>query len=517
MTTSSTLFVSTAIPFVNARPHLGFALELCIADALARHARARGAEVQFVTGTDDHSLKNVLAAERAHTGTSDFVAQQTQAFRELNAALGISADRFVQTSRSPSHAPAVRALWQACLARGDLYRGIYRGLYCVGCERFVEPHEQRCPEHAAPLEPIEENNWYFRLPRYGELLRDRIERAELALTSAEREETLAFLREPLRDLCVSRSSERARGWGLPVPGDPSQVIWVWFDALAYYLSALDFGSPDPQRFEHFWKDAARRVHVIGKGVTRFHAVIWPAILASAGVAWPTELLVHGYLTLAGAKISKSGLALDPLPLIAAFGADAVRYYLLRHVRTTRDGDFSEARLIEAHDAELANGLGNLANRLFGLLRRSSAGAVPAPGPSSPDSEALRAAALELPEVVDRAVERFALDEALASVWRLVDLANRTLDRSAPWSAIRRGDLGGANAILRALLEVLCVIASELAPFLPTTAERLLRALIPVGRSAGNGLVTGTQLPASLQLFPRIASEGAARSLPASLG
>jgi methionyl-tRNA synthetase len=491
MTTHKPLFISTAIPFVNSRPHLGFALELCIADALARHARARGRDVHFVSGTDDHSLKNVLAAERAGQPTAAFVEHCSRAFLQLGAALDISVDRYVHTSRSPSHATAVYALWAACLARGDLYRGDYRGLYCVGCERFADPDEQRCPEHEAPLELVAEENWYFRLSRYRELLRERIESGAFALTSPAREEVLAFLREPLRDLCVSRSAERARGWGLPVPGDPSQVIWVWFDALAYYLSSVDHGSTGSE-LSRFWQSDAERVHVVGKGITRFHAVIWPAILESAGLAWPSALRVHGYLTLEGGKISKSGRALDPEPLIEQLGPDALRYYLLRHVRTTRDGDWSQARFVTAYNAELANGLGNLANRVLGLVKRCTNGVLPPPAADAIETAALREAAHALPAEIDRAVERFALDEALAAVWKLVELANRTLDRSAPWALIKRGELESAGQLLRALLDTLSVIARELAPFLPRASDKLARSLGAPGQL----------LPPSLNLFPR---------------
>ena len=485
MSTSNPLFISTAIPFVNARPHLGFALELCIADVLARHARARGRDVHFVSGTDDHSLKNVLAAERAQQPTAAFVEQHSRAFLQLAAALDISIDRFVHTSRSPSHAPTVRALWNACLARGDLYKASYRGLYCVGCERFADPDETCCPEHEAALELVEEDNWYFRLSRYRELLRERIASGAFVLTSPAREETLAFLREPLRDPCVSRSAERARGWGLPVPGDASQVIWVWFDALAYYLSAVDHGTGS--ELARFWHADAERVHVIGKGITRFHAVIWPAILESAGLPWPSALRVHGYLTLEGGKISKSGRALDPQPLIAELGSDALRYYLLRHVRTTRDGDYSRARFVTAYNAELANGLGNLANRLFGLAQRCP---LPPQAAYSDDTAALRESALAVPGEIDRALGRFALDEALAVLWKLIELANRTLDRTAPWALIKRGELAAAGEILRAHLETLQVIARELAPFLPRAAHTLTQSL------------SSRELPPSLSLFPR---------------
>jgi methionyl-tRNA synthetase len=514
MSTHNTLFISTAIPFANSRPHLGFALELCIADALARHARTRGRDVLFVSGSDDHSLKNVLAAEQAGQPTAAFVQAHAQVFLQLGEALDISVDRYIHTSHSPSHRPAVYALWNACLARGDLYRGSYRGLYCVGCERFADPDELSCAEHAAPLEHVEEDNWYFRLSRYRELVQARIESGAFALTSPAREEILAFLREPLRDLCVSRSAERARGWGLPVPGDPSQVIWVWFDALAYYLSSVDHGSAAAE-LSHFWHGNGQRVHVIGKGIARFHAVIWPAILESAGIVWPNELRVHGYLTLEGGKISKSGRALDPQPLIEQLGSDALRYYLLRQVRTTRDGDYSHARFVAAYNADLANGLGNLANRLFGLVQRCTGGTLPPAAADTPDTAALREAALALPAQVDRAVERFALDEALAAVWKLIELENRTLDRTAPWALIKRGEHEAAAQLLRALLEALQVIARELAPFLPRASHLLSKSLCAPPASETqerwNVLPTGERLPASLSLFPRWTEDAPAAS------
>jgi methionyl-tRNA synthetase len=506
MTDSAQAFyVSTAIPFVNARPHLGFALELCIADALARHARSRGRSVFFATGTDDHSLKNVLAAERAGADVSDFVREHSQRFQQLAAALDISQDSFVSTSQHAEHAATVEALWRACQARGDLYRRSYDGLYCVGCERFADPDEARCPEHPDVLVRVSEDNWFFRLSRYAEPVRERIESGGLQLTpAAAREETLALLRAPLPDVCVSRSAARARGWGISVPDDPEQVIWVWFDALAYYLTALGFGSCERQAYKHFWQNDSARVHVIGKGITRFHALLWPTILASAGLAWPTDLLVHGYLTQEGVKISKSGAGFDPVPLIESFGAEAVRYYLLRHVRTTRDGDWKRERLTAAYNAELANGLGNLVDRVLALVQRASEGKVPAPSGPSQESEllaALRAAALALPETVDACFARFAVDEAARAVFDLVAECNRCLDHSAPWSLLRRGDQQGASAILRVVLEALAVIALELEPFLPSTARRLSTALGCRDESTRQP-AAGLTLPAALKLFPR---------------
>lgn len=501
-------YVTTAIPYVNASPHLGFALELCVADAYARHRRRRGRDVHFVTGTDDHSLKNVLAAERAGVPTRAWVDRHAAAFEALNAALGISADAFLRTSTSPAHAPAVRALWAACAARGDLYRAAYRGPYCVGCERFFEPEELAgggCPEHDAPLEVVEEPNWFFRLSRHRAAIRDAIASGRLRIEHpGARAEALAFLDGPVRDLSVSRSAARARGWGLAVPGDPSQVIWVWFDALAHYLSALGYAAPDAGRFDAYWREGGERLHVVGKGIVRFHAVFWPAFLASAGLPWPTGLLVHGYLTLAGEKISKSGRTVDPLELVARHGADAVRYYLLRHVRTDRDGDFDPGRFAAAHDAELANGLGNLASRLLGAAARIAGGAIPAPGPERAADAALRARALALPAEVDAAVERFALDEALSAVFGVVDEANRYLAAEAPWR-VSASDAGRAAAVIRAGLEALSAVASELGPFLPgASAELRARLGEPDPATSGwNVLRTGARLGRGGPLFPRI--------------
>jgi methionyl-tRNA synthetase len=510
LATQKTSYVTTSIPYVNADPHLGFALELCVADAFARHRRTRGRRVHFVTGTDDHSLKNVIAAERAGVPTAQWVAEHAAAFEALNSALGISADAFQRTSANPAHAPAVRALWEGCARRGDLYQKTYRGLYCVGCERFYEPeelHEGRCPEHDAPLETLEETNWFFRLSRHAGVVREAVENGRLRIVhDGAREETLAFLRGPVRDISVSRSAARARGWGLEVPGDPSQVIWVWFDALCGYIAALGYGGGDRSRLDTFWCGDAERVHVIGKGIARFHAVYWPAFLESAGVPWPTDLLVHGYVTVEGQKISKSGRTIDPIPLIAQYGADAVRYFLLRHIRTARDGDFSITRFCQAHDAELANGLGNLASRVLTLGEKVANGRIPAPGVELAEDQALREVSLALHSEVDVAVARLSLDEALSAIFRVIDAANQYVTRVAPWQHAREGRADRATATLRTALEALHVVARELAPFLPGTSEQLLavlRARTHDPRTDWNVLVTGLPISNTAPLFRRI--------------
>jgi methionyl-tRNA synthetase len=477
-----TLHVTTAIPYVNAPPHLGFALELVLADAIARHARARGEDVLFSTGTDDNSLKNVRAAEEAGVPTRELIAANTARFRALDRVLDLSPDDFVQTSIDPRHRAAVAAAWAACAHAGDLERRPYRGWYCVGCEQFYEPGElagDRCPEHDRPLELVDEENWFFRLSRWEPAVRELVESGRLRVEPPERaREVLALVRGGLRDVSVSRSASRARGWGLEVPGDPGQVVYVWFDALLNYVAAAGFPL-DPARFARFWGAAGRRVHVIGKGITRFHAALWPALLLSAGLPLPTHLCVHGYLTVGGRKIGKSlGNAVDPEAIAARWGTDSLRYFLLRHVSAGQDADFDETRFARAYRAELANGLGNLVARTVALLART--GPVTAPAAAACLSgEALTARARALDAEIDACLAHFAPDGALRAVWRVVDAANKHLAETAPWS------LAGAprDASLYATVEALSAIGRALSPFLPATARAIARALASPGSRA----------------------------------
>ncbi|MGZ3453688.1 MAG: methionine--tRNA ligase [Polyangiales bacterium] len=454
------LLVSNAIPYVNARPHLGFALETVLSDAVARHARARGREVRFVGGTDENSLKNVLAAERAGVPPEELVARNAASFAALGPALDLSHDVFVRTSVDPRHRHAALELWRRCAESGDLYRSRYRGLYCVGCEAFRDPEEgERCLEHDAPLERVDEENWFFRLSRFESIVRHCVERIQ---PESARAELRSLLERGLRDVSVSRDARRARGTGFPVPGDPSQVLYVWFDALAVYLA----GAGDDDPWAHW--ERSERVHVIGKGVARFHAALWPAILASAGLAPPDRLLVHGYLTVDGKKISKSGTSVDPFALVDRFGTDAIRHALLRHVRSGRDGDLDEARIEAARTADLANGLGNLLGRVTALVERACAGRVPPVSARDTLDHDLLAAGEALPSRVDDAVDRFALDEATGAIFDVVASANRYVDRTTPW--VESSERAGRLAVLVGTLRA---IGNELAPFLPSTSASIL--------------------------------------------
>ena len=491
------LFLSTAIPYVNAAPHVGHALELLIGDALARHQRQRGRTLHFTGGTDDHSLKNARAAAALGVSTTELVTEHGTTFRRLQAALGVELDDYLHTSRDPRHAPAVRALWQRCADAGDLYTKAYSGRYCTGCEAFLSETEVvdghgsvRCPVHHEPLETVTETNWFFRLSRYQQPLLAALTTGALRIEPRERQnEVESFVRGGLQDFSVSRSRARARDWGIGVPGDPSQVVYVWFDALANYLSLLGF----PERtaeLERYWSDApAAREHLIGKDILRFHAVYWPAILLSAGLPLPTAIKVHGFVTLAGNKIGKSlGNAVDPFALVERFGVNAVRFYFLRHLHTTKDSDFRLERLREAHDSELAAKIGNLLQRVTALaLRHPSLALVKGTAAPSDADHELEAATTRAVAQVREAVDGFALHRALSGILELAAAANGYADQQEPWTLSRRAKAArtpeAANDLLAQLAHVLwrlCealrVTAILLAPFLPEAACGITRRL-----------------------------------------
>ncbi|MBP2322694.1 methionyl-tRNA synthetase [Kibdelosporangium banguiense] len=438
-------YVTTAIAYVNAEPHLGYALELVQADVLARHRRLRGQPVRFLTGTDDNAQKNVTAARAAGIDVRDFVNANTERFQALREPLDLSYDDFIRTSADARHRVGVEKLWRASAERGDFYRKSYEGLYCAGCEAFVT--EPICPEHGTVPELVREENWFFRLSRYADRILHALEHDIRIEPAARRNEVLSFVRSGLSDISVSRPAARSGGWGLPVPDDPSQVIYVWWDALANYVTALESG------FDEWWRDA-ETVHVIGKGIVRFHAVYWPALLLSAGLPLPKTIFVHDYLTANGAKISKSsGVKVSPVDLIGHYGIDAVRWWLLREPARVGDTDFTVERLIDRSDTELANGIGNLFNRVRGL----AGGSIPAGPP------------IDLASKVDKALADFDFRAATGAIVAAVDEANRLIETARPW------ELQGAErcSVLTRLGGACRTIAHELTPFLPTGAERVL--------------------------------------------
>ncbi len=487
---------------MNAAPHLGHALEYVQTDALARHRRLRGQDLRFLTGTDDNALKNVQAATAAGMEPAAFVATNAEHFKGLRTTLGLCYDDFIQTASDPRHRPGVERLWQRCAQAGDLYQRHYEGLYCVGCEQFYEESELTdgvCPEHKTAPERVSEENWFFRLSRYQDRLLELIESGELRIEPRQRRnEVLGFIQQGLQDFSVSRDAERAHNWGIPVPGDPSQVIYVWFDALGNYITALDYGG-DRALYDHWWLGADERIHVIGKGILRFHAVYWPAMLLSAQEPLPSTVAVHDYLTVEGGKISKSlGNVIDPKALVERFGQDALRWWLLRDVPTLGEADFSLARLVERANQDLANGLGNLANRTFSMIHRYRDGAVPeAEWPAQ--AEALRGVRDGVAAAIDEALARFDFRAATGELWRVVDEANRLVDATKPWELAKAERDGAAPAaldgVLAALFAAVRAVTDELEPFLPELAAKV-----------GEALGDGSRVPKPEPLFPRLELE-----------
>jgi methionyl-tRNA synthetase len=475
-------FVTTAIPYVNGQPHVGHALELVETDVIARYLRQRGHEVRSQTGTDDNALKNVQGAEAEGVSAHEYVERVAGRFAGLGTSLALSFDDFIKTSSDPRHRPGVDKLWAACAERGDFYRKTYAGLYCVGCELFYSPDELdggRCPEHATVPEMVEENNWFFRLSRYQEQLTTLISDDTLHIKPASRKrEVLSFVDAGLEDFSVSRSMSRARGWGIPVPGDPEQVIYVWFDALANYITAPGYGNDD-ESFRRWWTESDERIHVIGKGIIRFHAVYWPAMLLSAGIRLPDTVLVHEYLTAGGQKISKSaGNAEDPADIAARFGADPLRWWMLRDVARAGDTDYTPERLVARANEDLANNLGNLVNRTVSMIRRYRSGVIPLLAADNPAAANLRAARAEAAACIDQALGDFDFRRAVEAVIHIGDEGNRYVEATAPWAlakAERKGDVPPRelDAVLAELAATCREIAGHLQPFVPDAARRIV--------------------------------------------
>lgn len=507
-------YITTAIPFVNAKPHVGFALEIIQTDALARYQRLFGRDVRFLTGSDENSLKNVQTAEAEGIPIAELVARNAHFFADMKRYLDLSNDDFIRTSSEERHRAGAQKLWRACVQRGDIYKKRYRGLYCVGCEQYYTPDELvdgKCPEHDTAPEMVEEENYFFRLSKYQQQLEDLIESDTYKIVpKTKKNEVLSFIRNGLQDLCFSRSMERAHGWGIKVPDDPTQVVWVWFDALSNYISALGYAA-DGELYRKYWVDCPERTHVVGKGIIRFHAVYWPAMLLSAGVPLPHRLLVHGYVTIGGQKISKSlGNIIDPEALARQYGTDQLRYFLLREISSTGDGDYTDQRLEQRINSDLANDYGNLASRIFKMIGTFCGGALPAAGKLEARDEELKALAAALGPKVKQNVEQFDFNDALEDVLNLVRATNRYVESNAPWKLAKDGNQVRIDTVLYCACEALRAATVLLSPVMPAKCLELLARMglsehdVTWAAATTWGLLRpGTRVAAAEPLFPRI--------------
>lgn len=482
----SKYFVTTSIPYVNAEPHIGFAMELLYADVLARRARQQGKEVIFSTGTDEHGGKIAEKAAEQGLDPKEFTDQISRRFEELCELLNISNNRFIRTTDA-GHEERAKLIWKS-LAQ-DIYKGKYVGWYCTGDEAFFTETEVKanngiCPNHNRPYEKIEEENYFFKLSNYGPAIIKVIESDEFQVVPpTRRNEILNVLREGLDDISISRPKEKI-AWGIPVPGDPKQVMYVWFEALMNYITVL--GYPEHKDFKEFWPADTQ---VIGKDIIRFHAAIWPAMLMSLGVTLPKQLFVHGFITVEGKKMSKSiGNVVRPSDIVEEFGVDAFRYYFLRHVPSYEDGDFSWQRLEAAYNNELANELGNAVQRTVVMLQKYQEGEVG-----------------ELPTAdhdiagYEMALSSCRFDRALDEVWEHVRGLNQYIDEEKPWEIAKAGDATHLHEVLAYQVSSLLAIAKLLEPFLPDTAEKI-QAIF----------ATNKVQPSTRTLFPKAETTEAGR-------
>ena len=453
----SKFYITSAIPYVNAAPHIGHALEFVQADTIARYHRLLGEDVTLLSGGDENALKNVQAAETAGEDVQKFVDKNTDKFLELTKRLNCQFDVWQKGSNVKTHFPSSEKLWKLCDKAGDIYKKEYEGLYCLGCEQFYLPSELNekgeCYEHPGKaLQKVSEENYFFKLSKYQKELVDLIESDKLKITPVERKnEILSFLKEPLQDISISRSNERAKNWGVPVPGDDTQRMYVWFDALNIYQSGIGFGW-DEENYKKWWP---ADLHVIGKGITRFHAVYWPAFLLSAGLPLPKEIFSHGYFTVNGQKMSKTlGNVIDPNKLIDKYGADALRYYLLAKFQPFTDGDFSEEKLKEVYNGDLANGLGNLVARTAKLCEKSEF--------------EFKETKLTRDERVSNALENYRFDEALKVISEIIAQTDQFISEETPWKLT--GD--ELKKVLVHAVDHIRFIAFNLKPFMPETAQKI---------------------------------------------
>lgn len=508
--TDKNFYISTAISYPNGKPHIGHAYEVMATDAIARYHRLSGENVYFSTGTDDHGQKMFQTARDQGKTAQALADELTPAFRNMAERLNCSHDDFIRTSE-PRHYAAVQEIWRHIADNGDIYRDNYAGWYSVRDEAFYTESEltegaggEKLSPQGTPVEWLEEDSYFFKLSAYQDKLLAYYEaHPDFIQPESRRNEVVSFVKGGLKDLSISRT---AFDWGVPVPDDPSHVIYVWMDALTNYLSVLDYPNKEG-RYADFWPAA---LHVIGKDITRFHAVYWPAFLMAADLPLPQQIFAHGFLTVKGEKMSKSlGNVLDPFTLADHYGVDALRYFFLREVPFGRDGSFSDEAIVNRVNADLANDIGNLAQRSLSMIGKNCDAALPAPQEFSAEDKAMLSLFDGLKEKTDAAMRGHELHNYLAVVMDAVSEANRYFASQEPW-ALKKTDPARMGTVLYVTAELVRQAAILLQPVIPEGAGKLLEALsvAPDARDfsylgKAHRLVSGTILPVPQGVFPRL--------------
>lgn len=496
-------YICTAIAYVNAAPHMGHALEFILTDAIARYKRMQGFDTFFLTGTDEHGVKNYTTAKKAGMDTQAFVDQNAKIFEELKPILDLSNDGFIRTTDRERHYTASQKLWNKLLEQDDLYEKEYEGLYCTGCEAFLAVRDLvdgNCAIHKRAPELVKEKNYFFRLSKYSEQIAKLIASDTLKIIpSFRKNEILNMVEEGLHDVSFSRPKS-VLPWGVEVPNDPDQVMYVWCDALTNYISGIGY-TEESDTFKRYWP---ADVQVIGKDIVRFHAGVWIGMLLSAGLPIPKSILVHGFLTHNGEKMSKSiGNVVDPLAIVDRYGLDAMRYYLLREIPSGRDGDFNDELFVQRYNSDLANNLGNLVNRVHTLISRNDISDFS----FNEHAGEYREKAEETWKKYESDMNDYNIHEAVFHVWRLVDYANRMIEQEKPWSLVKNDPEKG-RAVLSNLLEIIRHISMMIAPVIPRSSAEIRKQIglaksFDLASERGWGTVEWSALGEASIIFPRI--------------
>ncbi len=476
---SNKFYITTSIAYANAAPHIGFAMEVCQADVLARYHRMKGDDVFFLSGTDENGAKMKKTAEEKEIELQKFADENSAKFQLLLDTLNISNNDFIRTTDQKRHWPAAQKIWNKLVEAGDIYKDSYEGYYCVGCEAYLTEKDLidgKCPNHQKAPEKIKEENYFFKLSKYSKTIQEKIESDELEiLPKSRKNETLNVIKSGLKDISFSRS-KKVLDWGVPVPNDDSQTMYVWCDALTNYISALGYGNDSPLekngRCIKYWP---ADIHIIGKDISRFHTAIWPAMLLSVGLPLPKKIFVHGFITSGGQKISKSvGNVIDPFEVIDKYGVDALRYYLLKEIPSGSDGDFSYARFEELYQADLANGIGNLTARIIALATKNQINPL-LPCPVLSGKGAGVCVELKTKNVwtaYEKLLNNFKLNEALEITRKFMSACDEYIEQNKPWQLEKKEKA----EVVYNLLESLRQIAWMTYPFLPETSNKIFAQL-----------------------------------------